>query len=146
MFRKAGGHLDCEDDPCFSSLTLLIVSLIQETVLLEKMLIRVFAIPCLLLFATLVVPWFLGYYVPSLFNGSPYLSGLNQQVVGLAIPVFWLLACAAILAFFYQGFQLWRWNQGSTDSCDNCGGMVSPRDGRYGPYYHCLACGKNRSV
>jgi len=110
------------------------------------MLIKVFAIPFLLLLAALVVPWFLGHYVPSLFNGSPYLSGLDQQVAGLAIPAFSLLAGAAILACLYQGFQLWRWNQGRTDSCDNCGGMVSLRDGRYGPYYHCLACGKNRSA
>jgi len=57
-----------------------------------------------------------------------------------------VLIGAATLVGAYQTVRLWLWTQGKTDFCDNCGGMVSVRNGCYGPYAHCLACGKNTSL
>jgi len=113
--------------------------------LLNQMLLRLFAVPLLLLLGALLALLFLGSFVPHQMN-STILAGLGQQAAELALPVFWGFVLAAVVTALYQGFQLWRWHQGKTDICDNCGGMVSMRNGRYGPYMHCLACGKNRSI
>ncbi len=114
--------------------------------MLDRMLLRLFGLPLLLLVMAPVALWFLGWFIPSQFHASPILNGLGQQVVGLALPACWALVGLATVVAIYQSARLWLWSSGKTDSCHNCGGMVSDRNGRYGPYVHCLACGKNRSL
>lgn len=111
------------------------------------MLLHLFAVPLILLAPAVAALWFFGFLVPSLFEGSPLLAPLGRQAQGFALSVFGVLVGAVILTAAYQGFRLWRWSAGRADCCDNCGGMLSePRDGRYGPYVRCLACGKGRAL
>jgi hypothetical protein len=113
--------------------------------MLDRMLLRLFALPLVLLLVALATLWLLGSFVPDQL-GNTLFAGLGQQAIGLSLPAFLLLSGAAAVIAAYQGFQLWRWHEGKTDCCHYCGGMVTVRDGRYGLYVHCLACGKNRSL
>jgi hypothetical protein len=109
------------------------------------MLFRLFAPALLLLVASGVAVWFLGFFAPGLLETTLF-AALGQQARGLAGPAYYILSAAALLVALYQGFQLWRWHEGKADVCQNCGGMVAMRDGRYGPYVRCLACGTTRSL
>lgn len=109
------------------------------------MLIRLFALPLLLMLLSLALLWFLGWSVPHMFS-STLLAGLGEQSARLALPACWLATGAATVTALYRTFQLWRWQQGKTDACRSCGGMVVVRDGRYGLYSRCLACGETRSI
>lgn len=101
--------------------------------LLDRMLLRLFAPALLLLLAALASLWFLGVFVPHQLDNT-LLAGLGQQALGLVRPVFFTFLAAAALTALYQGFQLWRWQKGKTDICHKCGGMVSMRSGRYELY------------
>jgi hypothetical protein len=116
--------------------------------MLNRMLLRLFALPLFLLVSALAVLLFLGWFIPSQFRASPFLDGLGQQAAGLALPAYCVLIAAAVLVAIYQSVRLWRWRQGKGDFCDNCNGIVSVCNGRRGrgPYVHCLACGKNRPL
>lgn len=111
---------------------------------INRMLLRLFALPLVLVLAALALLWFFGLLVPDMLD-SKILAGLGEQSAELALPVFLIAIGGAVLIALYQGLQLWRWHQGKTDVCHNCGGMVAMRNGRYGPYVRCLACGKKRS-
>lgn len=109
------------------------------------MLLRLFALPFVLLLVALATLWFLGSFLPNQLENTPFAS-LAQHAIAFSLPAFLLVSGAAAVIAAYQGFQLWRWHEGKTDCCHNCGGMVRVRDGRYGLYMHCFACGKNRSL
>jgi len=54
---------------------------------------------------------------------------------------------ASTILFLYATFRLWQWGKGAdVETCHSCGCMVSHKNGRYGPYYKCLACGSNKST
>ena len=85
--------------------------------------------------------------------------GLFTQIdIGVLTPLleqFWNISRWVAIAiitgglgwFLVRTYALWKWHQGKARTiCPNCGGMVSHRNGRYGPYIHCLACGKNTSL
>lgn len=116
--------------------------------MLDRMLLRLYAVPLLLAVAAVVALWVFGLVLPDIFAGSRFLAPLGRQFQGLALPACWVLTGAATLASAYQTFRLWRWNQGKGDFCGNCGGMVATRNGRRGrgPYVHCLACGTNQAL
>ena len=85
--------------------------------------------------------------------------GLFTQIdTGILAPLleqFWnVLRWAAmaimgwgLLWFLKETYTLWLWHQGKVNLvCPYCAGIVVHRNGRYGPYIHCLACGKNTSL
>lgn len=70
---------------------------------------------------------------------------------GLAPAIGWAsvaLAAGGLLWLAYTSWRLWRWASGKTGepTCWNCGGLMGWRNGRYGPYLKCLACGRNEGV
>jgi hypothetical protein len=75
-------------------------------------------------------------------------SGLlnNSMTVGIADALSWgSLAVVGwgVLLLLAASYRLWRWQRGDCPACD-CGGLLGrERDGRYGPYRKCLACGRN---
>lgn len=79
------------------------------------MLLRLFAWPLLLLGAAVVAFWFLGFLVPSLFEGSPYLAALDLQLRVCALLVAWVLVGAATVVSAYQTARLWRWSAGRAE-------------------------------
>lgn len=76
----------------------------------------------------------------SLFGAVP-----NMIATALAWASLALAALSLVFAFF-SFFRLWKWSKNEVNSCSNCGGITTFKTGRYGPYDHCLQCGKNRSI
>ncbi|WP_157933766.1 hypothetical protein [Alloalcanivorax mobilis] len=110
----------------------------------NRMLFRLFDFPILLLVLAIVGLHFLGDLVPNWFSGSAVLEGLAN---GSRAAAPWVASALMLASFFFftvNCHRLWRWNQGNSDCCFVCGGIVDHKHGRYGPYKHCLACGKNQ--
>lgn len=62
----------------------------------------------------------------------------------------WLItlvaAAACLVLFAIQAGRIWRWKEGKSLSCSNCGCLLSDvREGRWGPYRKCLGCGTNHA-
>jgi len=112
----------------------------------NRLLFRLFALPAFLLVLSPVGLHFFGAFVPGWLSGSLVLEGLGGSSRAAAPWIGAGLLLAALVMFTVSFYRLWRWSQGSSDSCFNCGGIVDHRHGRYGPYKHCLACGKNQQI
>jgi hypothetical protein len=85
-------------------------------------------------------------FIPSVLAKDKMFSDLVEQSKWLAPWVFSALSLGAFLWSVCQTFKLWRWNQGEGEFCHSCGGMVVRKEGRYGPYFKCLACNTNRKI
>lgn len=110
------------------------------------MILKHFRLP-LILFGSAVLLWVFIFAVePGRgLEGTPY-EPIGRQIAWLDSLVLSFLLFAASLIGFYKLFQLWQWYCGKAPMCSNCGGIVEDRNGRYGPYVHCLACSKNESI
>jgi len=72
--------------------------------------------------------------------------GQSQYTAPLAASLAWmpygLLALAGLLGIA-TSVRLWRWELGRALIC-GCGGLLGrEREGRYGAYRKCMACGRN---
>ncbi|EIO4088945.1 hypothetical protein ACN930_004863 [Vibrio parahaemolyticus] len=113
---------------------------------MTMMLLRIYWFPAFMALGSILSAYVLKIYIPSNFSSSPMLKGLSIMSENAAPWVSLGFLSLAILAFLYQTYSLWQWTQGKGNCCPNCGGMVSYQDGRYGPYFKCLHCGKNTSI
>lgn len=113
----------------------------------DRMLWRLSMLPLFLFGAGIVACLLFGWIVPSILSGSSALVGvvgMSKDAAPWALAGFFVAGSAVAI---YQLFQFIHWHQGKTDVCPQCGRLVSGiRNGRYGPYVKCLACGKNNSV
>ena len=114
--------------------------------MINRMLLRLFTEPLLLLLLAPTALWFLGRFIPNHFRGILIFEGLAQQAAGLAFPGCWVLASTAVVTALYQSIRFWLWDHGKTETCHNCEGMVSLCDGRWGFYFQYFACGEKRSA
>lgn len=112
----------------------------------DRMLIKLFAMPVLLLVGSLTAMWFLGNYIPDVFNQTPLFANVVKRSAHAAPYVGAALFIWAVMQGIGKALVLRAWLRGECDSCSRCGGIVDTRMGRYGIYDHCLACGKNRSI
>lgn len=112
----------------------------------NRMLFRLFALPSLLLIFAFVGLHFFGHFVPDHFSGSAVFVGVANGSRALAPWVGVGLLLASLALFAVSFYRLWRWSQGNSDCCFTCGGIVDQKHGRYGPYKHCLACGRNEKI
>ena len=110
------------------------------------MLFSLFALPSLMLIFAFLGLYFFGHFVPGHFSGSAIFAGLANGSRALAPWVGVALLLASLALFTVSFYRLWRWSQGNSDCCLTCGGIVDQKYGRYGPYKHCLACGKNEKI
>ena len=70
---------------------------------------------------------------------------------GIAPTVYWAsigLMARSVLWVLHSTWRLWKWEHGDSNEpcCHICGGLVDIKNGRYGLYYKCLACGKTSSL
>ena len=82
-------------------------------------------------------------------------SALDNAFVNMGAPPLspdfpWLItlvaAAACVVLFAIQGSRIWRWKEGKSLSCPNCGCLLGGiRDGRWGPYRKCLGCRTNHA-
>jgi hypothetical protein len=118
----------------------------------EKMILRLYRVPIFFFIGTLFF-LFLEILVPEYQENSlntplsPLLISLKQNIEMGCLwgsLIFTVLLC---LSFLYSSYRYWKWYEGdNAETCRVCGGITTYRDGRFGPYYNCLACGKNRSI
>ncbi|MCM2317827.1 MAG: hypothetical protein NDI93_00680 [Pseudomonas sp.] len=108
------------------------------------LLIRLFSLPLWVAFSGLIV----GVLLSSAGQAATE-SATLAEVGKLFWQVGWLIALAGVVAAL--GISLWRWGllylweTGKLEGgCYGCGGPVSHKDGRYGPYSKCLICGSKR--
>lgn len=78
-------------------------------------------------------------------SNLPIFEKLVEESIRIGPMVLLVCILVSVIWALAQTYSYWRWTGGHTDNCSNCGGMVTHKNGRYGFYVHCLACGKNRS-
>jgi len=113
----------------------------------NKMLFKLYLFPIFLLIGSIVVPYILNNTIPNHFADTPLFSGIGKQTQSIAPMAGLILFATSMLWGFFSSFELWQWfNRKGGEICHNCGGMTEYHsNGRYGPYYKCMACGKNRA-
>ena len=71
----------------------------------------------------------------------------SQLLAGFYALARWapaLAIAASVILGLIATLRLWRWDQGRSQLVCECGGLLGyERDGRYGLYRKCLACGRN---
>lgn len=70
-----------------------------------------------------------------------HLSDLAQSLRYASVGL--LLVAVGVLA--YNGWRVWQSVNGQGEFCFSCGMPTSHKEGRYGPYFKCWNCGKNRA-
>ena len=109
------------------------------------MLWNLFKVPIVLLVGSIIVVYTLGSLIPRTFSKSSMLGKAAELSLAVAPWAGLTLLLCAVVYFFGSGYRLWRWNNGGSNVCSRCGGMVDQKEGRYGSYLRCLACGKSES-
>jgi len=110
-----------------------------------RMLLRLYMFPILLFIGSLIVSYILGTILPNGFSGNFSILGEKARsitpIAGVSLLGF------SGLWFIVNSYKLWQWDRGNGyDACHVCGGLTSYHaNGRYGPYFKCMACGKNRA-
>lgn len=114
--------------------------------MLGRMLFHLYIRPFLLILAAPLTLYCLGSEIPEAFSATRYLAPLGQTIASAApwISISFLLF--GLLWGINSTIRYWRWSQGGEECCYLCGGLVDKKNGRYGLYYKCLACGKTRSA
>lgn len=96
-------------------------------------------------------------YTPSLVmlaaafmtSGQIGALGKSRLLAPLGEGLAWIphaLFALGVLSAVITSLRLWAWDTGRAPTCA-CGGLLGrERQGRYGPYRKCLACGMNESV
>lgn len=110
-----------------------------------KMFIRLYLCSFLLLLGALFLSVIGGDYQE---NAEPtLLTGLNELFDMISLWGSLILLVLCLITFLFSSFRYWKWYKGDeSEVCHVCGGMITDKDGKYGPYYKCLACGSNRSI
>ena len=111
------------------------------------MLFKLYVFPVLFLIGSIVVPYILNTAIPNHFAQNAILNGIGKQTQSIAPMARLILLGASTLWTLFSSFELWKWFNGrGGETCHNCGGMTEYHpNGRYDPYYKCIACGKNRA-
>jgi len=110
-----------------------------------KMFIRLYIRPFLLLLGALLFSIIDGDYQENVSKPSSPIA-VDQVIDMISLWGSLLLLVLSCLTFLYSSFTYWKWYKGDeTEVCHVCGGMITDKDGKYGLYSKCLACGTNRS-
>jgi hypothetical protein len=89
--------------------------------------------------------WLFGNVIPNHLSQIEVLLGIAQLSYKVTPWISSGLSVAALLSFGLSSYKLWQWENCSGDSCSRCGGIALLKLGRYGPYFHCIACNRNRT-
>jgi hypothetical protein len=107
------------------------------------MLFKLYLTPCLLLIGAILALELLGSMIPNYLSPIVMFSGIATASYNIAPWIGSALFLAFVVSLSLNTYKLWQWDNCKGDSCQHCGGMTEFRTGRYGPYFHCLACSKN---
>ena len=79
-------------------------------------------------------------------------SAMAEIIAKGISPVFYWVSIGliawSVLWALHNTWRLFKWERGDNNEpyCHVCGGLVDMKNGRYGLYYKCLACGKTSSL
>jgi hypothetical protein len=104
-----------------------------------KMYVKAFAIPMILVAATLIVDFIFGWFIPHQLGHIGILASVGERSPQLAPYLVSVLAFFAALATLVQTWRLIRWKTGHAVACQQCGGYTVVKVG--GRQRQCLACG-----
>lgn len=108
----------------------------------DRMYLKLMALPILFFFSAVFVEILLESFIKNAKGPLLYLA----DPINIAIPYLMFILLVAGLGFAVHSiYTWWVWQSGKGECCHVCGGIVRLRDGRYGLFWHCLACGKNRN-
>ncbi len=108
------------------------------------MLIRLFALPIQFLLGSVASAVLLGWFIPGQFEDKALLAPLATALEGWTWYVSGGLLLLAVLFSILPVWRLWQRQHGEGDLCALCTGIMRHKDGRWGPYLQCLACGHKR--
>ena len=113
----------------------------------EKMILKLYAIPLMLLAASVFAAYFINAIGDALLQNKDF-APFGVKIASFAVWVSGCLLASSLAWGAYSSRRIWMWSQGRSNEpvCHNCGGLVQMNDGRYGFYYRCMACGKTRSL
>lgn len=111
----------------------------------DRMLIKLYLAPTLLLFYSFLTLWIFGDVIPDHLSQSKLFVPLAITIEQFAGWIYVGLFLIALSYYISSTYRLWRWHRCEGDLCYTCGGITVYKVGRYGPYFHCIACGKNRA-
>jgi hypothetical protein len=107
----------------------------------QKMVIRLY-LPMMLLIAAAFVTSVVGDIFYDRFMASKILSGLGEMIANGVNWLSILLLCLSVLFCSYATFRLWKWDKNEdSEICHVCGGITTVKNGRFGEYLKCFACG-----
>jgi len=113
----------------------------------DRMVFRLYIGPVLLLILAIFAQFMTNHIVET--GKTSAMTGIIAN--GIAPIFYWafigLIAWSSLWALF-STWCLWKWEQVDSNEpcCHVCGGLLDLKNGRYGYYYKCLACGKTRSL
>ncbi len=99
--------------------------------------VRQLGVPVAASLLGLVLVW-----AAEVLSGMPAVRGLVTREVLLGVG---LIPLAGMIWAAWRVWQMYRWEVGELQGdCQECGGVLSHRTGKYGPYSQCRMCGKKR--
>lgn len=111
----------------------------------NTMMLRLYAFPVFFVLIAFVVMYVLHTFIPNSFTGN--FSTFAEKSKSIAPLIGACLMGIGLILGAINSYKLWQWTKGNyPDCCHVCGGMTNYHaNGRYGAYFKCMACGKNRS-
>lgn len=112
----------------------------------KMMLLKLFKWP--LFFTTLFLFLVFGAnLLVSAWGDQKLLAGLLKGILPLLKYGVLGLVVAIVVTGIAALHKLWLWIKGQGDRCDRCDGITAYKpNGRYGPYFKCLACNSNEKA
>lgn len=113
---------------------------------MNKMLIQLFLMPMVLSFSSTAVLHISTSYLPERLGSNYMFSAVIESITKAGAWASLAMLAVGLIWAVHSSLRLYNWYKGNSEACYNCGGLTTQRDGRYGLYHKCLACGSTRSI
>lgn len=85
-------------------------------------------------------------YLPGKLGSNHMFSAVIESITKAGQWASLTMLAVGVIWAVYSSFRLYNWYKGNSETCYDCGGLTTQRNGRYGLYHKCLACGSTRSI
>jgi len=112
----------------------------------DSMVIKLFLPSLFFLFIGIAMYLLFGVFIPSQFENTIYLKSIASSARIFAPNLFDFFLILSFIFFCIGSLKIFLWTRGKLDTCNNCYGILTLKNGRYGYYKKCLACGKGKKL
>ena len=105
--------------------------------------IKFYKLPLFILAIAILAHPFLTFLAPT--SDIPALRSIASQMLIFRNITTPFLFIASLITTIHCTWELWQLENGKSEGCYNCGGIVDMKNGRYGLYYKCRICNRTRS-